>query len=308
LEVEPDLSPPYVDEATIGIEREIVADFSIGLTYIRKWERNLIESYPRPDKETIWAEDTWSEPGEDGEWNTGDDISFPVYIGSADFPTTWSANIDGTGGKPKSERNYQGFQLTINKRMSNKWQFFGSVVFSKAEGNLGQSYGESYGARGRFSNPNYLTNQYGRLNMDRPLVIKLSGTYQAPLGFNISAIFYHYSGYPYRRYVRVYGLDPWSSFRYVTTKPFGSDDYREPSRDNLDIRIEKIFSFEVVRLGIFLDIFNALNSGYVDYYHGYSGRVRYGDEGYWVPNSRHLGEVSELTGPRTFKLSVRLTF
>jgi hypothetical protein len=307
-EVDPDLSPPYVDEATIGIEREIVADFSVGLTYIRKWERNMIESYPRPDKETIWTEDTWSEPGEDGEWNTGDDISFPVYIGSGDFPATWSTNIDGTDGKPTAERNYQGLQLTINKRMSNNWQFFGSVVISKAEGNLGQSYGESYGARGRFVNPNYLTNQYGRLNMERPLVINLSGTYQAPLGFNISAIFSHYSGYPYQRYFRVYGLDPWASYRYINTLPYGTGEYREPSRDNVDIRIEKLFTWEVVRLGIFLDIFNALNSGYVDYYHGYSGRVYYGQEGRYVEDSRHLNEIRELTGPRTFKLSVRVTF
>jgi len=307
-EVDPDLSPPYVDELTFGIEREVLTDFSLGVTFIRKWERNMIESYPRPDKNTIWTEETFSEPGEDGEFGTSDDISFPIYIGSGDFPATWSTNIDGTDGKPKSERNYTAVQFTINKRLSNRWQFFGSVVLSKAEGNLGQSYGESYGARGRFSNPNYLTNQYGRLNMDRPLVIKLSGTYQAPFDINLSAIFTHYSGYPYQRYIRVYYLDPWSSYRYVNTRPFGEGDYREPSRDNMDIRIEKTFNIQSVRLGLFLDIFNALNSGYVEYYYGYAGRVYYGQEGRWSSNSRFLNEVSGLTSPRVFKLSVRLTF
>ncbi|MBN1221798.1 MAG: TonB-dependent receptor, partial [Candidatus Aminicenantes bacterium] len=136
-EVDPDLTPPRVDEISIGIEREIFNDFSLGVTFIRKWERNMIESFKRPDVETVWTESQWSEPGDDGVFGTADDNTFPVYLGSGDSPTTWSTNIDGTDGKPKAERNYTAVQFTINKRLSNRWQFFGSVVVSKAEGNLG---------------------------------------------------------------------------------------------------------------------------------------------------------------------------
>lgn len=307
-ESDPDLTPPYVDEITVGIEREIFPDLSVGLTFIRKWERNVIESYVRPDQDITWTEDTMTEPGPDGEWDTSDDITFPVFLGDG-FSTTWTTNIDGTDGKPKGQRNYKALEFIINKRMSNRWQFFGSVVLSKAEGNLGQSYGASWGASGAFWNPNYQTNQIGRLNMERPVVIKLSGTYQAPYDINVSFFFTHYSGYPYYRRVRVYGLDPWGSFRYVWTQSQGT--YREPSRDNLDIRLEKTFNVGPGKIGIFLDIFNALNSGYVDYYGdegSYAGRVYYDDPGVWTPNSRYLNEVKGLTAPRVFKISARFSF
>jgi len=305
-QVDPDLRPPHVDEVTFGITREILPEFSLGITYIRKWERDIIESFKRPDVETVWTEGSISEPGEDGIWGTADDNTFPIYFGSGDSPTTWTTNIDGKNGKPLAERNYQGLEFIVNKRMSNKWQFFGSIVVSKAEGNIGQSYGASYGGSGAFVNPNSLTNAYGRLNMDRPLVIKLSGTYQAPYGFNISAFYTYMSGYPWNRTVRVYYLDPWYSYRTVNVETPGTR--REPHRDNLDLRIEKTFNLSGIQLGFFLDIFNALNNGYISYYHGYAGRVYANRPGRWVPNSRYLNEVSSLNNPRVFKLSARLSF
>ncbi|UCH95193.1 MAG: TonB-dependent receptor, partial [Candidatus Aminicenantes bacterium] len=39
-----DLSAPYVNELTIGMEREMWADWSLGIRYIKKWDRNLIHS------------------------------------------------------------------------------------------------------------------------------------------------------------------------------------------------------------------------------------------------------------------------
>lgn len=302
--VDPDLSAPYTDEATLGIEREVFTDLSVGLSFIRKWDRNMVERYNSVD--TVWTETSWKEPGPDGKWGTADDNSFPVYLGSGPSPVRYVTNIDGKDGKPKAERNYQALELIINKRMSNKWQFFGSVVVSKAEGNIGQDYGSSWGGTSHFMYPNNRVNDYGRLDMERPLMIRLSGTYQAPYGFHLSFYYSYYSGYPYNRYIRVYGLDPWSSYSYVNINTPGTD--REPSRDYLDLRVEKTFDLGPGKLGLFLDIFNATNAGYVDYYHGYAGRVRYGNPTQWIPNSRYLNEISGLTRPRVFKLSVRYSF
>jgi hypothetical protein len=41
--MDPNIKSPYLDELTIGIERELITDLSIGFRYIRKWDRNLIE-------------------------------------------------------------------------------------------------------------------------------------------------------------------------------------------------------------------------------------------------------------------------
>jgi hypothetical protein len=157
-----------------------------------------------------------------------------------------------------------------------------------------------------FEDPNYLTNRYGRLDLDRPLVIKLAGTYTAPLGINLSFYYTHASGTPYNRIIRVNGLSAWSPQITVNTTTPGSE--RLPSRDNLDIRVEKYFDLGPGRVGLFLDVFNALNSGYIDYNFGYAGDLYYGIPGYFAANSRYLNEITGLSAPRVFKVSVRYTF
>lgn len=300
------IRPTYAHEVTVGVEREIFPNFSLGLNYIKKWSRDIIEMYNRIEG-TIYTQDTMREPGPDGIFGTSDDISFPVYVGSGNAPVGWLTNIDGKNGKPLAERKYEGVELIINKKLSHKWQLFGSVVLSKSTGNIGQSYLASYYGTEVFMDPNYQVNRYGRLDLDRPLVIKLAGTYMVPYGINFSFYFTHYSGLPYNRNVRVYGLAPWaSSATVIATNPPGT--YRRPSRDNLDLRVEKSFRLGPGSLGLFLDIFNALNSGYFDYNSDYAGDMYYGVPGVFIPNRRYLNEITGLSSPRVLKISIRYSF
>lgn len=300
-----DIRPTDVTEIVIGIEREVLSDFAIGVNYIRKWAGNIIEKYNRIEG-TIYTQESMKEPGPDGDFGTSDDISFPVFVGSGNAPVGWLTNIDGQNGKPKAERKYQGLEFIINKRLAHSWQLFGSVVFSKSEGHIGLGYDYSYYGTGAFEDPNYLTNRFGRLDLDRPLIIKLAGTYTAPFGFNLSFYYTFASGTPYNRVVRVNGLAPWSAQVYINTTTPGTE--RLPSRDNLDLRIEKSFNLGPGRVGLFLDIFNALNSGYISYNNSWAGDMYYGVPGYFLPNANYLNQITGLSGPRVFKASVRYTF
>jgi len=299
------IRPTHVNEIVVGIEREVLANFSIGVNYIRKWAANIIEKYNRIEG-TVYTQDTVTEPGPDGAFGTSDDISFPVYVGSGNAPVGWLTNIDGQDGKPKAERKYQGVEFIFNKRLANSWQLFGSVVFSKTEGHIGLGYDSSYYGTGYFEDPNYLTNGYGRLDLDRPLVVKLAGTYTAPLGINVSFYYTHASGTPYNRVVRVNNVSSWQSQLYINTTVPGSE--RLPSRDNLDLRIEKSFNLGPGRVGLFLDIFNALNSGYISYNNSWAGDLYYGYAGYFLPNSNYLNQITGLSSPRVFKMSLRYSF
>ncbi len=301
-----DLRPTHVHEIVVGIEREVVTNFSLGINYVRKWAGNIIEKYNRISG-TIYTQDSITEPGEDGTFGTSDDITFPVQIGSGNAPVGWLTNIDGKDGKPLAERKYQAVEFIFNKKLAQSWQLFGSVVISKSEGNIGLSYNASYFGTGLFEDPNYLTNRFGRLDMDRPLVIKLAGTYVSPFGLVLSFYFTHASGNPYNRVIRVTGLAPWAEAQtYINTNTPGTE--RLPTRDNLDLRIEKSFNLGPGKLGLFLDIFNALNSGYIGYNNSYAGDMYYGVPGFFVPNTRYLSEITGLSGPRVFKASVRYTF
>jgi len=301
-----DIRPPYVDELIFAIEREIFHNFSLGVNYTRKWAKDIIEQYNRIPG-TEYTLDSMTEPGTDGVFGTGDDITFDVYSGSGNAPVGWVTNIDGKDGKPLAERRYEGLEFIFNKRLSDKWQLFGSIVFSKSTGNIGQSYDASYYGTGSFMDPNSKVNNFGRLDLDRPLVIKLAGTYIAPYGINLSFYYTHYSGLPYNRTIRVYGLAPWSTDPvYINSNTPGT--YRLPATDNLDLRVEKNFNIGPGQLGLFVDVFNALNSGYVYYNASYAGDMYYGVPGYFVPNKQYLSEISGLSRPRVVKVSVRFTF
>jgi len=143
----------------------------------------------------IWIPYTVTDPGWDGEFGTDDDKSLTVYGLREDRP---APAYKGTN-PPEAKRDYKALVITFDKRMSNKWQLKGSIVYSSFKGNCSPLYGPTEGESGMFDNPNSLINAYGPLWFDRPLQIKLMGTYILPYGFVVSAYFQHLSGAPWTR-------------------------------------------------------------------------------------------------------------
>ena len=80
-----------------------------------------------------WEKFEFLDPSDDGEFNTDDDKISYMYAELADAPSVhyYLTNIDG------GYRKYWAISLVANKRMSNNWQLLGSVVYSKAWGNIG---------------------------------------------------------------------------------------------------------------------------------------------------------------------------
>jgi len=69
--LDPNAKAPYVDEFTLGIERELFTDFGIGINFIYKTEKNILEDYDIGKKYDQTA--TITEPGPDGIMGTSDD-------------------------------------------------------------------------------------------------------------------------------------------------------------------------------------------------------------------------------------------
>jgi len=204
-------------------------------------------------------------------------------------------------------------QLILNKRMSKGWQLLGSITWSKAWGNIGGSYGQSFGASGRFDTPNNYIYADGRLDYDRPINIKLQSTVILPLDIILSGYLNHVSGDPWSRTVTVtYSDDPkWklpAGVWQVPTEENGTR--RNPPVTTLDLRIEKRFRLgELGTIGGYIDIINALGrsgytidsdpGGYLDYSDPASPTfTRYGN----------YGDVTAAYGNRIFKVSLRFTF
>jgi len=219
-------------------------------------------------------------------------------------------------------RKYWALEFIFNKRMSNGWQFSGSIVYSKAWGTIGGWYDQSWGWSGAGDSPNYFVNREGRINIDRPLQIKLMGTVQLPYRVFLSAYYRHYSGAPWavdvnvrvdRSWMTANGLDPTYYSWGVLLEPLGTR--RGRSSDILDLRVEKEFAIgDFGRLGVYIDAFNVL---------GWSS-VSVGQDpiSRWYPDpddpmnpsagryttSSTYQTVTSVSGIRTIKFSVRFSF
>ena len=321
--LDPNAKSPLNDEFTLGIWRELFKNFSLGVNFLYKDKKNIFEDCMYdPDAKEFWyhMDQTATKkhyipfqalvPGADGY----PDRTVTVYVRSNDAPDIFYQATNC----PELKRKYWALEFLFNKRMADGWQFNGSVVYSKAYGNIGGWYGDSWGWSGFGDSPNNFYNAYGRVNIDRPLQIKLIGTVQLPQRIFLSAYYRFFSGRPWVREGYVVPPSDWcqTNNAYRDYYWVNIEDRGEPRRDRtyniLDLRLEKEFAVGFGRLGVYVDALNILgwsnlDVGRQDIYIYYpiaeNDRTGYvdGDPAYKVPE-----EIEE--GVRVVKLSLRLSF
>jgi hypothetical protein len=323
----PDIKSPYTDEYMIGLHRELFQDFSFRINYIHQTKSNIIENVLydldndmdwytiNPDTEDLWIPFQTVVPG-GGDYP---EKKVTVYYRSNLAPKYFYR----TKNVPELKRKYQAVEIAFNKRMSNNWQLNGSVVLSKATGNIGLGYEESAGFSRAADNPNYFINfpEDSRLDYDRPLVIKLMGTYKFPYNFSLSFYYTYMSGTPWARSVTIIPPSSWGqaegAFEGAFIEPVkvyletpGSR--RTTPYNNINLRIEKEFRLgRSGRLGAYIDIQNVLGTK-----HDFTFQ---NDGGFWFPEaessplgvrdlSSNYKKLILLSAPRVFRLGLRLSF
>ena len=111
------LKSPYTDEITVALERELFPDWSLALRYMKKWDRNLMQIVDANQLDidrlmndgalvwTNWEEVTFLDPF-DGQqktaWNQKDILAADYYLVNP----------------PGAKRDYDGFEIVLNKRFS----------------------------------------------------------------------------------------------------------------------------------------------------------------------------------------------
>ncbi|MDH5466510.1 MAG: carboxypeptidase regulatory-like domain-containing protein [Candidatus Aminicenantes bacterium] len=260
-----DLKAPYMHEFMGGIEHEVSKDFKLGLQFIYKVNKNIVDDVDKfngydpnatdDQGRPIWLPYDFVDPGWDGIWGTSDDQNMTAY-GLADYaPTRAYRGVN----PPEAKREYMALVLTFDKRMSNRWQMQGSILYSAFKGNCDPGYSDTEGESGMFDNPNVMINSYGRVAFDRPLQIKLIATVMLPLDISLTGYLQHRSGSAWRRTIsRVYFPDDiptQDSYASVAAETYGTR--RNPPYTMLDMRVEKSFAFgDLGKLSLFIDAFN----------------------------------------------------
>jgi hypothetical protein len=164
------------------------------------------------------------------------------------FDTLWD-------NYPEMDSDYNGIEVTVRKRLSNRWMVMGG-------GSYGKNTGDIYGASADLNNPNF-TFRRGVLGQDVPLMLKLSGLYELPYGISVSGSAQHFSGFPETDTVSV-GRDTVTLTQVtqsLTVAPSGT--HRLPSVKMVDLSVRKTFRRGRTSIEPVIDLFNIGNTGTV---------------------------------------------
>ena len=274
-QIDPGLKHPYVDQFTIGIDQELPGGIALGAHYIgRKW-KNLIEDI---DPSTRYEPITVINP------ITQEPITVYNRLDFGDINTLLT-------NPPGLFRRYDGLEIFLNRHFSNKLNLSGSIVVSKVKGNIPNTSITIFPFSPLLNDPNTTVNFEGRLVNDPTLAWKVVGSYNFPWGINTGFFFRHESGDTWAPTISIRGLDQ-GPVR-VFGLPRGIN--RLPSRNILDLRMEKEFGLFNGQLRFTADIFNLLNAA----------TVTSVQERFEAPD---FGQPIGFTDPRAIRLGLRYTF
>lgn len=295
--MDPNIKHPYMQQFTVGIERELFKDASLSVTYINRQWKNFIGPVDR-DADYTPIDVTVPDLGQ----------TFTIYQRTLETVNTHNYLITNyaTAISPwvllNAGRKYEGVEFLFNKRFSNRWQLLASYVLSRATGTVNNDFA---GDLGRFvvaSEPNAWLFAQGHLTNDPTHMIKLQGTYLIPwveISFNA--------------YFRAITGDAWTT-RFLTdllnqgrvtffTEPRGRNHY--PMQKILDVRIEKIFTLaKKYRLGLIVDVFNVFNASTLM---DWGTRIGY-DWTLGAFPSTNGHELYGIVNPRQARVGIRLIF
>jgi len=322
-ETDPDILIPYEHQFMAGIDHELFTNFRVSLNYTYKTRRREMAwvYYDRTSgehwsfNESYWVPFQTTVPAYGG---SADDPDYPavpvtVYFLKADHPEEFTQRTNVPD--ELLEHRYHSFELSFNKRLADGWSLGGSFVYTDLKGNLEYSGGSIQGA---FQDPNYAVNRFGSLRFSLPIMIKMFGSATLPADFILSFFFEHLDGGGWGRSVTVEAPLAWRQANGIYQFDPSNSVYleapgtrRDQSSQTLDLRLEKEFSFgQYGRLGVFVDVFNALG------FHSFSAAVNPG--GTWRPDAENsstgtftpsrTGFNTITGGVRTYKFSIRYTF
>jgi hypothetical protein len=249
---------PYSDEMNVGVDHQLARDLSASVSYHRRQHRDglTIIDLARPSTAYTAVTRTYADPERGPQTITVYSLD-PALVTRRDRVIT---NGD------VMESDYNGLQLGLNKRMSNRWQMIAGLSLQKHEGFNHNGTYTNPASNGNtpntdLNNPNFVLNKAGSaIFTDIPWGFGLSGTYQAPYGIQFSGKYSAAAGGPLMRTVTIAGLPQGSETVWV--QPRGVD-RTETVNKFLDVRFLKRFVAGAARLEATVDVFNALNANHV---------------------------------------------
>ncbi len=259
----------YQDELTIGIEKALDPTLSIGLkgTY-RSLGRTVEDrcdldggSPLNPSGSTC----ALFNPGGDGQAASG---QFPTCNGSgAPEAVDPTAHQCFDTGVPvgDAKRIFRGIEMVARKQFTNQLWAQASFLYSSLKGNYSGAIREATGQTDPGINADYdyyqfTFNDYGNLELDRPVQARIDAVWNAPFGFSAGAGFYVRSGLPQSRlgwFNDFYPANLYLDQRGVDTRLISGD--RTPTDYDLNLSLAYNMNLGPVTVTPQVYLFNVIN-------------------------------------------------
>jgi hypothetical protein len=235
-----DLKWPYAAEYSIGVQRSLPYEMVAGVTYINRRRGDEIGS-----KNLLVPTSSY----------------IPLTVTEASSGATVTVyNLDPAlrgkfdvlyGNYSQMDTNFNGVDITLNKRLSHRWMMMGSASF-------GKSLGDIYGSAADLNDPNY-SFRHGLIGNDVPFSLKLFGLYELPYRIQFSGTAQHFSGFPELTTVNVTSSTVALTrvTQVVTYEPRGTT--RLPDVNLFDISVRRTFSTGRYSIEPVMDMFNVGN-------------------------------------------------
>ena len=310
--IDPKLKDPRNDEIMFAYQRELASNWSLNVDWIQRWFNDLTFNEEVGIPANAYTPVTLTDSGPDNLASTADDRPITLY---SVLPQYRGQNVSFHTNFPGTQR-YRGFELSVAKRMSNRWQLMTSYVWSRLDGDLLATTGTLAGDP---NNPNQVipTQATGRGTNDQPHAFKVLGSYQAPYGITLGANYQAISGLPFDRTFRAPGCSA-----ALTTNCLNQGattvraDVRGTNRADflnlMSLRADKSFRLGGTRrASVIAELHNVLNSS--------AGQANFGTltQAYAsqaafdtarVGGASYFSRVQEIVAPRVLKLGVKFDF
>lgn len=275
-EVAPNLKGQYINEVTAGFQYDVGLDIVLGASYVHRDLGNIIEDMstdgghyylianpgvtadPEVVKDLQATADDLKKQAMANPMN--DDLQVKAQNAQSKLDSYRAVGATF----PKARRDYNAVQLSVNKRMSNRFSILANYTYSRTIGNYPGTFSASNGQldpniSSQYDLTDLLANRNGALPTDRPHNFKLTGFYAQPIGSKgnlvASLTFTAYSGRP----IEVLGFHPLYGSREVFILPRGSGG-RTPAITQFDAHIAYEHQLsKLVRLNIYADLINMFN-------------------------------------------------
>lgn len=316
--VDPNFEAPITDEILLGIDRQIFEDFAVSLAYTYRHYERLQSRIPIGSDGS-----TYVLGGNVVETVTGNNgftinVNEPYYF--LDLPSTPTGDI--FVNRPGATQTYHGIDLTLIKRLRNRWMLRGSFTWNDwkqdipAEAILDPNNSWVLGGQ---NDDGGIAVGWARGNIwaNAEWQFNISGLYQLPWDINFGLNFFGRQGYPQSYYFRT-ETDRLSLGRHDPVVG-NIDDHRLDNVFQLDLRLEKGFAIGPVTITPSVDVFNVLNENAVIQRESRVGDVdedgvfqRYEDSDDIDPATGEprilFNRLVELQSPRIIRAGLRIAF